>query len=256
MSSSDGAHAPGRVAGPAFVLINPQMGENIGAAMRVMANFGLDDLRVFAPRDGWPNERAEAMSAGSPLYASARVTDDLEQALEGCTVLYATTARPRGMVKPVMTAREAMSEARGLIEAGQRPGFLFGAEKSGLPNELVARSRAILTLPVNPQFASLNLSMAVGVLAHEWRAGDPAPEEFKPLEEPADAVQLVRMYEHFEDELERAGFFFPPEKKPLMTQNLRNIFARAGLTEQEVRTFRGAIKALTIGRGKARIARD
>ena len=252
MSSDDTA----RTKAPAFVLVQPQMGENIGAAMRVMANFGLDDLRIVAPRDGWPNERAEAMSAGSPLYASAKVSDDIDGALAGSHVLFATTARPRGMVKPVMTAREAMAEARGLIAGGQLPAFLFGAEKSGLPNELVARSRAIVTLPVEPGFASLNLAMAVGVLAHEWRAGDPPPAEFKPLEEAADAVQLHRMYEHFEDELERAGFFFPPEKKPLMTQNLRNMFARAGLTEQEVRTFRGAIKALTIGRGKARVVRD
>lgn len=252
MSSDDTA----RMKAPAFVLVNPQMGENIGAAMRVMANFGLDDLRLVAPRDGWPNERAEAMSAGSPLYKEAKLCADVDAGVEGCTVLYATTARPRGMVKPVMTAREAMAEARGLIAGGQLPAFLFGAEKSGLPNELVARSRAIVTLPVEPGFASLNLAMAVGVLAHEWRAGDPPPEEFRPLEEAADAVQLHRMYEHFEDELERAGFFFPPEKKPLMTQNLRNMFARAGLTEQEVRTFRGAIKALTIGRGKARVVRD
>lgn len=252
MSSDDTA----RMKAPAFVLVNPQMGENIGAAMRVMANFGLDDLRLVAPRDGWPNERAEAMSAGSPLFKEAKLCADVDAGVEGCTVLYATTARPRGMVKPVMTAREAMAEARGLIAAGQKPAFLFGAEKSGLPNELVARSRAILTLPVEPGFASLNLAMAVGVLAHEWRAGDPPPEEFRPLDEAADAVQLHRMYEHFEDELERAGFFFPPEKKPLMTQNLRNMFARAGLTEQEVRTFRGAIKALTIGRGKARVVRD
>lgn len=252
MSSDDTV----RMKAPAFVLVNPQMGENIGAAMRVMANFGLDDLRLVAPRDGWPNERAEAMSAGSPLYKEAKLCADVDAGVEGCTVLYATTARPRGMVKPVMTAREAMAEARGLIAAGQKPAFLFGAEKSGLPNELVARSRAILTLPVEPGFASLNLAMAVGVLAHEWRAGDPPPQEFRPLEEAADAVALHRMYEHFEDELERAGFFFPPEKKPLMTQNLRNMFARAGLTEQEVRTFRGAIKALTIGRGKARVVRD
>lgn len=252
MSSDDTA----RMKAPAFVLVHPQMGENIGAAMRVMANFGLDDLRIVAPRDGWPNERAEAMSAGSPLYASATVSDDIDDALAGSHVLFATTARPRGMVKPVMTAREAMAEARGLIAGGQLPAFLFGAEKSGLPNELVARSRAIVTLPVEPGFASLNLAMAVGVLAHEWRAGDPPPAEFKPLEDAADAVQLHRMYEHFEDELERAGFFFPPEKRPLMTQNLRNMFARAGLTEQEVRTFRGAIKALTIGRGKARVLRD
>lgn len=241
---------------PAIILVHPQMGENIGAAMRVMANFGLTDLRLVAPRDGWPNEKAEAMAVKSPLLETVRVYDTIDAAIEGCARLYATTARPRGMVKPVLTAREAMGEARGAVAAGQTPAILFGAERAGLPNEIIALSSAILTLPVQPGFTSLNLSMAVGIIAHEWRAGDPAPAEFKPLDAPASQSDLMGLFAHFETELDRAGFFYPPEKNPLMTQNLRNIFTRQGLTEQEVRTMRGAIKALCVGRGKARVVRD
>lgn len=240
---------------PVFILHQPQMGENIGAAARVMGNFGLERLRIVAPRDGWPNETAITMAVGSPVMDAVEVFDTLDAAVADLSVLYATTARPRDMIKPVLTGREAMSEARGHVEAGSGVGVLFGGERAGLPNEAVARSNAILTLPVEPGFASLNLAMAVGICAHEWRAGDPPPAEFRPLEDRASHDELTRMYEHFEAELDRAGFFFPPEKTPLMIQNLRNIFARGGLTAQEVRTFRGAVKALTLGRGKHRVVR-
>ncbi|WP_273147540.1 RNA methyltransferase [Oceanicaulis alexandrii] len=241
---------------PVFILVEPQMGENIGAACRVMGNFVLPELRIVNPRDGWPNPKAETMATDSPVLKQARVFATLEEAIADCQTLYATTAQPRSMVKPVHTARAAMSEIRGHIQAGQRVGVLFGAEKSGLPNTAITISNAIITLPVDRNFSSLNLSMAVGVLAHEWRAGDPAPAEFKPLEDRASVAELQGLYAHLEDELDRAGFFYPPEKTPLMMQNLINIFARGGLTQQEVRTFRGVIKALAIGRGKARIERD
>jgi tRNA/rRNA methyltransferase len=240
---------------PVFILHRPQMGENIGAAARVMGNFALPELRIVAPRDGWPNETAITMAVGSPVMDAAQVFDSLDEAVADLSVLYATTARPRDMLKPVLTGREAMAETRGHVQAGTRVGVLFGGERAGLPNEAVNRSNAILTLPVEPGFASLNLAMAVGIIAHEWRAADPPPAEFRPLEDPASQDELDRMYRHFEEELERAGFFFPPEKTPLMIQNLRNIFARGGLTIQEVRTFRGAVKALTLGRGKHRVVR-
>jgi len=230
------------------------MGENIGAAARVMGNFGLSDLRIVAPRDGWPNPAAETMSAGAFAegVVTPRLFDSLEEAVSDLTYLLATTARQRGMEKPVFgTARgvQALSNQQGPT------GVLFGAEKSGLPNEAVALCDAILTYPVNSTFASLNLAQAVGVFAHAWAATshENAPETANP---PAPREQLIGMMEHFEDELERAGFFFPPEKKDVMIQNLRNAFTRAGWTEQETRTFRGAIKALAIGRGKARIQRD
>ncbi|PWE17532.1 rRNA methyltransferase [Marinicauda salina] len=246
----------GQANAPVFILVHPQMGENIGAAARVMGNFGLPELRLVAPRDGWPNPAAEAMSAGSPVHDYAKLYDGFDAAIADLDVVYATTARPRGMVKPVATAREAMANAKGEIAAGSRVGVLFGAEKSGLPNEAVNRANAILTLPVEPGFASLNLAQACGVVAYEWRAGDPAPDAFAPLEDRAGQEELERLYVHFEDELERAGFFYPPEKTPLMKRNLRNIFARGGLTEQEVRTLRGAIKALAVGRGKYRVDRE
>ncbi|WP_019959607.1 RNA methyltransferase [Woodsholea maritima] len=235
---------------PAFVLVGPQLGENIGAAARVMGNFGLSDLRIVAPRDGWPNPKAVSMAAGSPVLEKAQLYDDLESAIGECTYLFATTARPRGMVKPVFNARDAIGQMKTLIKENQKVGILFGAEKSGLPNEAVTMANAIITLPVDRSFSSLNLSMACGVLAHEWAAGAPIDTDFITAEPMASREDLERLYVHFEEELEKGGFFYPPEKKPLMVQNLRNIFARGGLTEQEVRTLRGAIKALAKGRGK------
>ena len=241
---------------PVFILVEPQMGENIGAACRVMGNFGIADLRIVNPRDGWPNPKAVSMATGSPVLDNAQLYDTLEEAVADCQLLFASTAQPRNMVKPVYTAREGMAEIRGHVDAGQRVGVLFGAEKSGLPNAAITLSNAIITLPVDRGFSSLNLAMAVGVFAHEWRAGEATPSDFKPLEERASQDELTAFYAHLEDELERAGFFYPPEKTPLMMQNLVNAFARGGLTLQEVRTLRGVIKALAIGRGKARVKRE
>jgi len=241
---------------PSFILVNPQMGENIGAAARVMGNFGLTDLRIVDPRDGWPNRKAEPLAAGSPVLKNARMTYTLDDGVGDLTRIYATTARPRDMVKPVMTARAAMTEIRGAITSGETVGILFGAENSGLPNEAVASADAIITLPVDREFSSLNLAQTVGVLAHEWRAGEPVPEAFQTVRETATKADLERLFEHFEAELDKAGFFYPPEKTPLMVNNLRAALSRASFTEQEARTFRGAIKALALGRGKARIVRD
>lgn len=241
---------------PVFILVEPQMGENIGAACRVMGNFGIAELRIVNPRDGWPNPKAVSMATGSPVLDNAQLYDTLEEAVADCQLLFASTAQPRNMVKPVYTAREGMAEIRGHVEAGQRVGVLFGAEKSGLPNAAITLSNAIITLPVNRSFSSLNLAMAVGVFAHEWRAGEATPPDFKPVEARASQDEMTAFYAHLEDELERAGFFYPPEKTPLMMQNLINAFARGGLTQQEVRTLRGVIKALAIGRGKARVERE
>lgn len=241
---------------PVFILCRPQLGENIGAVARVMGNFAIARLRIVAPRDGWPNPAAETMAAGSKVLETAEVFDTLEAATADCHVLYATTGTPRQMVKPVMTGRQAMAEIRGTIAAGQRAGVMFGAEKSGHSNTEIQIARAVISLPVDPDFTSLNLAMACGVLAHEWRAGDPVPDAWAPLEDRASQAELDGLYAHLHDELDRAGFFYPPEKTPLMMQNLINAFARGGLTSQEVRTFRGAIKALAIGRGKARVVRE
>ena len=241
---------------PAFILHAPQLGENIGAAARVMGNFGLPELIVVDPRDGWPNDKAVTMSAGSPVLGNARVEYRLGDAIHDHTRLYATTARPRGMEKPVMTAREAVSDMKAAIASGEKIAVMFGGEKSGLPNEAVNMADVIITLPVDRSFSSLNLAQAVAVLAYEWTAGEGAPAEFEPVSDVAKREDLERMFEHFEYELDRAGFFHPPSKTPLMVQNLRNAFIRGRWTEQEVRTFRGAVKALALGRGKARIVRE
>lgn len=242
---------------PCFVLVAPQLGENIGAAARVMANFGLTDLRLVAPRDGWPNPAAETMSAGAlPDLVTATVFDRVEQAIADCGQVFATTARPREMEKPVLGASEAIARMRA---TQTRSAILFGAERAGLPNEAVALSDAILSYPVNRAFASLNLAQAVALLAHGWaeaNASGPPPGFTEALDPPATREELMGMMEHFEAELDRAGFFFPEAKRAPIAQNLRNAFTRAGWTAQEVRTFRGAIKALAIGRGKARVQRE
>ena len=232
------------------------MGENIGACARVMGNFAIPELRIVAPRDGWPNPAAEAMAAGSAVLTHTRVFDALEDAVADCQLLYATTATPRDMVKPAQTAREAMTEVRASITAGQRVGIMFGAEKSGHSNAEISISRAIISLPVDAEFSSLNLAMACGVIAYEWRAGDPVPDGFKPIEDRASQKDMDALYAHLHDELDRAGFFYPPEKTPLMMQNLINALSRGGMTTQEVRTLRGVIKTLAFGRGQARITRD
>ena len=248
---------------PVIILHEPQLGENIGAAARVMGNFGLTELRLVSPRDGWPNPAADTMSAGAfeAGGVAVGVFGTLEAALAGVSYVLATTARPRGMQKPVMGPREAavMVQRIGLQGGGARVGILFGAEKSGLPNEAVTLADAILTYPVNPAFSSLNLAQAVCVMAQAWgeiALGQPEYAAGDAMEPAASREELVGMLEHFEAELERAGFFFPPEKTPMMIQNLRNAFTRAGWSAQEVRTFRGAIKALAIGRGKARTERE
>ena len=244
---------------PSIILVSPQMGENIGAAARVMANFGMKDLRLVVPRDGWPNSAADTMSAGAFDWGvSVQVFETVEQAIADLSFVLATTARPRGMVKPVFDADTGVAELKKRAGAG---GVLFGAERSGLPNEAVALSDAILTYPVDTTFSSLNLAQAVGVFAHAWGMGDDklnaqASDQFGDMAPPAKREDFDRMLNHLEDELERAGFFFPPEKKSVMMQNLTNALVRANWTQQEVQTFRGAVKALALGRGKARIVRE
>ena len=230
--------------------MNPQLGENIGAAARVMGNFGLSDLRIVSPRDGWPNPRARPMSAGAfdEGVVKASVFGTLEEALGDLSFVLATTARPRGVVKPVTDARGAAEAAA----SRQAVGVMFGPEAAGLSNDHVALADMIVTYPVNRDFSSLNLAQAVGVFCHAWGAqGEGRTSDFDGVEAPAKREDLIRMMEHFETELHAAGFFHPPSKTQLMTQNLRNAFTRAGWTEQEVRTFRGAIKALAHGRGRA-----
>jgi tRNA/rRNA methyltransferase len=239
---------------PAICLVRPQMGENIGAVARAMLNFGLTSLRLVAPRDRWPNPKAIAVAVGADIVLErARVEWRLEDALADATLVLAATARPRGLEKPVWGPREAALKLRAAIAAGEKPVVMFGPEAAGLETEEVARADAILTLPVNPAFASLNLANAVAVFAFayaEARQGHDLPIWFRDLESPpATQEELEKMFSHLEAELERGRFFHPPDKSPLMKRNLRALFLRARLTVQETQTLRGVIKALTIGRG-------
>jgi len=239
---------------PAIVLVKPQMGENIGAVARVMLNFGLVSLRLVAPRDRWPNPKAEQVAVGADVVLKhARLDWSTEEALADATLVVAATARPRGMEKPVWGAREAAANIRAALAAGERPVVMFGPEAAGLETEDVARADAILTLPVNPDFASLNLANAVAVFAHayaEARQDSAIPSWWTDQRSPpASHAELEKMFAHLEEELERGRFFHPEDKGPLMKRHLRAMFLRAHPTDQEVRTMRGVIKALTIGRG-------
>ncbi len=239
---------------PSICLVRPQMGENIGAVARAMLNFGLTGLRLVAPRDSWPNPKAQNVAVGADrVLDTARVEWRLEDALADATLVVAATARPRGMEKPVWGPREAAEKLRAAITAGERPVLLFGPEAAGLESDEVARAEAILTLPVNPAFASLNLANAVAVFAFayaEARQGCSAPAWFlDTTSPPATHEELEHLFAHLEAELERGRFFHPDDKAPLMKRNLRAPLLRARLTVQEVQTLRGVIKALTIGRG-------
>lgn len=238
---------------PAVCLVRPQMGENIGAVARVMLNFGLVSLRLMAPRDRWPNLKAQQLAVGADVVLeNAKVEWTLEDSLADATLVLAATARPRGLEKPVWGAREAAMKLRAAIAAGERPVVMFGPEASGMETDEIARADAILTLPVNPGFASLNLANAVAVFAYayaEARQETDAPEWFRLDSPSATQAELEGMFNHLEQELEHGRFFHPMDKAPLMKRNLRALFLRARLTQQEAQTMRGVIKALTIGRG-------
>ena len=237
---------------PAIILSEPQLGENIGACARAMANFGLSDLRLVKPRDGWPNPKADAMAAGAaPLIETARVYDSVADAIGPLRLVFAATARDRAMAKPVLTPEEATRRLRDAAAQGIASGLLFGNERAGLSNDEVALADCIITVPTDPGFSSLNLGQAVLLIGYEWfRAGDATPAERIDHSgaNPAPREELIRLFEHLEEELERSGFLFPPGNRPGMIRNLRSILHRAQLTDQEVRTLRGVIVALTKGK--------
>lgn len=230
--------------GPAIVLVRPQLAENIGACARAMLNFGLDRMRLVAPRDGWPQDKARAMaSRADAVLDNATLHEDTPAAIADLNLVLATTARPRDMTKPVMTPREAAAACRQALAAGEQVGVLFGAERAGLDNDDVVRAQAIVAVPANPAFASLNLAQAVLLFGYEWfQAGEPPPAE--PGEPRASAADLANFYARLEPALDEAGFLFPPEKRPAMVRNIRNIFARGGLTAHEVSTLHGILSAL------------
>lgn len=235
--------------GPAVILVAPQLGENIGTAARAMLNFGLTDLRIVRPRDGWPSERARAAASGADIVIdNVRLFDRTEDAVAGLDYVVATTARARDMVKPIFTPETAAARMREAFAGGGRAGLLFGPERTGLENDDLALADALMMVPVNPAFASLNLAQCVLLMSYEWhKAGDTTEAERIEYQQtrPANKEELLGFFEHLEGELDRFGFLKPPEKRPSMVRNLRNMFQRAGLTEQEVRTLRGVVAALT-----------
>lgn len=234
---------------PAFVLVRPQMGENIGAAARAMLNFGLSHMRMVDPRDGWPNPRAVAMASGAAgrVLDHAGVFATLPEAIADCAFVFATTARGRDLTKPVMTPERAMAHARALSAAGRKVAVLFGPERAGLENEDVARANAIVSVPVNPDFPSINLAQAVLLCAYEWRrqGAEHVPEALALAgTDLATAVEVERLGDHFEERLEAAGFFFPEAKAAGMKLNLRNLWSRMPLTRADVQTLHGALRQI------------
>ena len=233
---------------PVMILVRPQMGENIGAAARAMWNFGLDRMRIVGPRDGWPNQKAVAMAAGAGwLLDGAVLHDTLPEAIADCTHVFATTARRRGLTKPVLAPEEAMRQARAMIAEGQKVGILFGPERAGLENEDVARANAIISAPVNPAFASLNLAQCVLLTAYEWgrlSAEAPEPATATARTEFAAAAEIGKLADHFEERLEAAGFFFPQPRAQGMKTSLRNLWSRLPLTRTDVQVFHGILRQM------------
>ena len=228
---------------PIIVLVRPQLGENIGKAARAMLNFGLTEMRLVSPRDGWPNPSAGPASAGADIVlADAKVFATVADATADCAHVYATTVRKRGVVKPVVTPEAAAADMR--ANAG-RTAILFGAERSGLDADDVALARTIITVPINPEFASLNLAQAVILIAYEWSKGEALASPPKvDLDPPAPQEELDGMIAQLDALIEPAGYYHPPERADVDRRQLRSILTKAQWSAQEVRTFRGVLRSL------------
>lgn len=244
---------------PVVILVEPQLGENIGTAARAMANFGLDELRLVAPRDIWPNEAAEKASANAVhVVRNAVVFDRFEEAIADMQHLLATTARPRDMVKPTLSPESATLLINQMAAKGEKTGILFGREKSGLSNDHVSFADHIVIAPVNPECASLNLAQAVLLMGYEWRKSQdqnslgrkthfdgPAREgTYLKSTRQATKRELTGLFTHMQTELEKTGFLRTVEKTPQMMRNMRNMIIRMQPTDQDVRTMRGMISSL------------
>ncbi len=243
--------------GPVVILVEPQLGENIGAAARAMANFGLSQLRLVRPRQSWPNPKATVMAVGADhILDGAILYDSLEAAIGDCTFVLAATARAHDQAKPVVGAAKAAAQMAPRVARRETVAIVFGRERNGLENDEVALADAILTLPVNPAFASLNLAQAVVIVAYEWfkhASGAKLPFDMPKKSAPAPKEQLLAFFASLERELEQVEFFRPPDKRETMQINLRNIFARMQPTQQDIQTLHGAIMAIAQGRkGPAR----
>jgi tRNA/rRNA methyltransferase len=229
---------------PAIVLVRPQLGENIGKAARAMLNFGLTDLRLVSPRDGWPNPAAAPAASGADVVLEkARVFGSVAEAVADCPFVYATTVRKRGLVVPVVTPEQA---AREISSQSGASAILFGAERAGLETEEVAVAQKIVTVPINPEFRSLNLAQAVILLAYEWSKHQALamPTEGDEAEPRATQGQLDGLIGQIDEALDKAGYYFPPDRTPATKNTMRTIFSKAGWSNREIQAVRGMIRAL------------
>ncbi|MDG2248277.1 MAG: RNA methyltransferase [Paracoccaceae bacterium] len=233
---------------PCFIFVNPQMGENIGASARGMWNFGLERMRIVAPRDGWPNQKAVAMASGAGrLLDEALIFPTFTDAIADQHFIFATTARPRDLLKPIYSPEEAMKLAFSKISRGQNVGFAFGPERSGLENLDIVKANAIVSVPVNAKFPSLNLSQCALLLAYEWMLKSSNLNNDKQILEQSsmvDVMKVEKLSQYFEDALEKADFFYPEDKAESMKINFRNMWSRMPLTNSDVQIFYGMLRQL------------
>lgn len=228
---------------PVFVLVRPQLGQNIGKAARAMLNFGLTEMRLVAPRDGWPNPDAGPAASGADIVLEqAKVFDTVGEAIADCSQVFASTVRRRDLVMPVIGPEEAGDR---IAASQERSAILFGPERSGLETEEVALANSIVTVPINPQFGSLNLAQAVILLAYEWsRRSDLAQPPAKDLESPAPHGELDGLIAQLDEELVAKGYFHPPSRTQATRNTIRTIFTKTGWSSREVKAIRGIIRAL------------
>lgn len=257
MSQSDPTIA---VTPPAVILVRPQLAENIGMCARAMMNFGLSEMRLVSPRDGWPKKGARQASSGaSGVLDNAKLFETTEEAIADLNYVFATTARERGQMKDIFAADEGAAKMQALAGEGARSGILFGPERMGLSNDDVALADAIISFPVSPAFTSINLAQAVLLVGYEWWklvSGGKAPIAPTRSSPPATREHMLAFFDYLERELDAVSFFYPPEKREVMVRNFRNIWHRLAMTEQDVQTLRGAVASLVGGRQGTRIKRD
>jgi tRNA/rRNA methyltransferase len=228
---------------PVIVLVRPQLGQNIGKAARAMLNFGLTEMRLVAPRDGWPNPDAGPAASGADIVLEkAQLFDTVAEAIADCSHVFASTVRRRDLVMPVLGPQEM---AKRIAGSAERSAILFGPERSGLETEDVALASAIVTVPINPEFGSLNLAQAVILLAYEWsRRSELAQPPAKALEAPAPQGEVEGLIGHLEEELDTKGYFHPPSRVQATKNTIRTIFTKTGWSSREVKAVRGIIRAL------------
>ena len=233
---------------PCFILVRPQMDENIGAAARAMWNFGLERMRVVSPRDGWPNQKAVAMASGAGrLLDEALIFPTFEEAIADQNFVFATTARPRDLIKPIYSPKDAIRLAVSKMSEGQNVGFIFGPERSGLENSDIVKANAIISVPVNDHFPSLNLAQCVLVLAYEWMLNLNNSDIDSSTSDQSNVVsnmQVEKLCNYFEENLEEVGFFYPEDKAESMKTNFRNMWSRMPLTNSDVQIFYGMLRQL------------